>query len=119
MRFAITGVSGFVAPRHLDAITHVGGKIVAALDPHDAVGLLDRYDRDVEFFTEAERFERHLHRLRREGNPVDWLSVCSPNYLHDSHILLGLRNGANVLCEKPIVIQPHNLDALAEDEAAT
>jgi len=115
-RFALIGAAGFVAPRHLEAIKSVGGKLVAALDPHDAVGVLDRYDRDTEFFTEPERFERYLEMLRREGNPIDWVSVCSPNYLHDSHIRMGLRAGAKVICEKPLVIEPKNLEALAEVE---
>lgn len=115
-RFALIGAAGFVAPRHLEAIKSVGGKLVAALDPHDAVGILDRYDRDTEFFTEPERFERHLEMLKREGNAVDWVSICSPNYLHDAHIRMGLRAGARVICEKPLVIEPKNLDALAEIE---
>lgn len=115
-RFALIGAAGFVAPRHLEAIKSVGGRLVAALDPHDAVGVLDRYDRDTEFFTEPERFERHLEMLRREGNPVDWVSICSPNYLHDAHIRMGLRAGARVICEKPLVIEPKNLDALVEIE---
>lgn len=116
-RFALIGAAGFVAPRHLQAIKDVGGKLVAALDPHDAVGVLDRFDRETEFFTEPERFERHLEMLRREGKPVDWVSVCSPNYLHDSHIRMGLRAGAKVICEKPLVIEPKNLDALKDVEA--
>lgn len=115
-RFALVGAAGFVAPRHLQAIKDVGGKLVAALDPHDAVGVLDRFDRNTEFFTEPERFERHLEMLRREGNPIDWLSVCSPNYLHDAHIRMGLRAGARVICEKPLVLKPKNLDALSEIE---
>ncbi len=115
-RFALIGAAGFVAPRHLEAIRSVGGKLVAALDPHDAVGVLDRFDRETEFFTEPERFERHLEMLRREGKPVDWVSICSPNYLHDSHIRMGLRAGARVICEKPIVLDPKNLTALASIE---
>ena len=115
-RFALIGAAGFVAPRHLEAIKHVGGKLVAALDPHDAVGILDRYDRETEFFTEPERFERHLEMLRRAGTPIDWLSVCSPNYMHDSHIRMGLRAGAKVICEKPLVLDPKNLDALVDVE---
>lgn len=116
-RFALIGAAGFVAPRHLEAIKSVGGKLVAALDPHDAVGILDRFDRETEFFTEPERFERHLEMLRRAGNPIDWLSVCSPNYLHDAHIRMGLRAGAKVICEKPLVIEPKNLDALKDVES--
>ena len=105
----------------MQAIKDVGGKLVAALDPHDSVGILDRFDRETEFFTEPERFERHLEKLRREGNGIDWLTVCSPNHLHDTHIRMGLRAGARVICEKPLVLEPKNLDALkdAEEEACT
>ena len=103
----------------MQAIRDVGGELVAALDPHDAVGVLDRFDKSTEFFTEHERFERHLARLRREHNGIDWLSVCSPNHLHDVHARLGLRNGANVICEKPLTLTPQNLDALADEERAT
>lgn len=115
-RFALVGAAGFVAPRHMQAIKDVGGKLVAALDPHDSVGVLDKFDRETEFFTEPERFERHLEKLRREGNGIDWLTVCSPNHLHDTHIRMGLRAGARVICEKPLVLEPKNLDALAEVE---
>ena len=116
--FAITGVAGFVAPRHLNAIRDTGNRLVAAMDPHDAVGLLDRYSFGVRFFTEIERFDRHLEKLRRgpEDEQVQYVSICSPNYLHDSHIRLALRAGAHVICEKPIVINPWNLDPLQELE---
>lgn len=121
MNFAITGVAGFVAPRHLKAIHDTGHNIVAALDPHDAAGVLDRYAPDVRFFTEFERFDRHLEKLHRgpEKDRVQWLSVCSPNYLHDAHIRLALRVGADAICEKPLVINPWNLDALQELELAS
>lgn len=115
-RFALVGAAGFVAPRHLEAIKSVGGKLVAALDPHDAVGILDRYDRTTEFFTEEYRFERHLTKLKQGGAPIDWLVVCSPNYLHDRHIQLGLHAGARVICEKPLVMNPENLHYLQEIE---
>ena len=117
--FAVTGVAGYIAPRHLKAIIDTGNRIVAAVDPHDAVGILDRYSFDVRFFTEFERFDRHLDKLRRgpESDRVDYLSVCSPNYLHDAHIRLALRVGADAICEKPLVINPWNLDALQELEA--
>lgn len=118
-RFALIGAAGFVAPRHLQAIKDVGGKLVAALDPHDAVGVLDKYDRETEFFTEPERFERHLEMLRRSGKGVDWVSVCSPNHLHDVHTRLGMRAGANVICEKPLVLNPWNLDSLVAAEHDT
>jgi UDP-N-acetyl-2-amino-2-deoxyglucuronate dehydrogenase len=116
--FAVTGVGGFVAPRHLKAISDTGNRLVAASDPHDSVGVLDRYSFDVRFFTEIERFDRHLEKLRRgpEADRVHYVSICSPNYLHDAHIRLALRVGAHAMCEKPIVINPWNLDALEELE---
>lgn len=112
--FALTGAAGYVAPRHLEAIKDIGGRLVAALDPSDSVGILDKYDRETHFFTEPERFERYLH-----ANPVDWLSVCSPNHLHDVHARMGMQAGANVICEKPLVLTPWNLDALEETERKT
>lgn len=117
--FAITGVAGYIAPRHLKAIHDTGHRLVAATDPHDAVGILDRYALDVRYFTEFERFDRHLEKLRRGAadGRVDYLTVCSPNYLHDAHIRLALRVGADAICEKPLVINPWNLDALEELEA--
>jgi UDP-N-acetyl-2-amino-2-deoxyglucuronate dehydrogenase len=119
--FAITGVAGFVAPRHLRAIADTGNRLVAAVDPHDAVGVLDKYAFDVRFFTEFERFDRHLEKLRRgpEADRVHYLTICSPNYLHDSHMRLALRVGADAICEKPLVINPWNLDGLQELEAET
>jgi len=121
VNFAMTGVAGFVAPRHLKAIKDTGHRLVAAVDPHDAVGVLDKYAFDVRFFTEIERFDRHLEKLRRGpgGDRVEVVSVCSPNYLHDAHIRLALRVGAHVICEKPLVINPWNLDALQELERET
>jgi UDP-N-acetyl-2-amino-2-deoxyglucuronate dehydrogenase len=119
--FAITGVAGYIAPRHLKAIQDTGNRLVAATDPHDAVGILDRFSFDVRFFTEYERFDRHLEKLRRgpEESRVHYVSVCSPNYLHDSHTRLALRVGADVICEKPLVINPWNLDGLEELERET
>jgi len=119
--FAITGVAGYIAPRHLQAIRDTGNNLVAAMDPHDSVGILDKYFPDVSFFTEFERFDRHLEKLRREKNhdKIDYMSICSPNNLHDAHIRLALRVGANVLCEKPLVLNPWNLDALQELENET
>jgi UDP-N-acetyl-2-amino-2-deoxyglucuronate dehydrogenase len=121
MNFAVTGVAGFVAPRHLRAIRDTGNRLVAAVDPHDAAGLLDQYSFDVRFFTEFERFDRHLEKLRRgsAADRVHYVSVCSPNYLHDAHVRLALRVGAHAICEKPLVINPWNLDALQELEAET
>jgi UDP-N-acetyl-2-amino-2-deoxyglucuronate dehydrogenase len=119
--FAITGVAGYIAPRHLKAIQDTGNRLVAATDPHDAVGILDRFAFDVRFFTEFERFDRHLEKLRRgpEAGRVHYVSICSPNYLHDAHIRLALRVGAHPICEKPLVINPWNLDALEELEQET
>ena len=117
----MTGVGGFVAPRHLKAIKDTGNRLVAAVDPHDAVGILDRFSFAVRFFTEIERFDRHLEKLRRgpEADRIHYLSVCSPNYLHDAHIRLALRVGADAICEKPLVINPWNLDGLQEIERET
>jgi len=119
--FAITGVAGYIAPRHLKAIQETGNQLIAATDPHDAVGVLDRYTFDCRFFTEFERFDRHLEKLRRgpEESHVHYVSICSPNYLHDAHIRLAMRAGADVICEKPLVINPWNLDALQEIERET
>ena len=119
--FAITGVAGYIAPRHLKAIQDTGNRLVAATDPHDAVGILDRFAFDCRFFTEFERFDRHLEKLKRgpEESRVDYVTVCSPNYLHDAHMRLSLRVGASVICEKPLVINPWNLDALEELEQET
>ena len=105
-----------MAPRHMQAIKDVGGRLVAAMDPSDSVGVLDRYFPEAEFFTEPERFDRYLEKRRREGNPVNYISICSPNYLHDAHVRQALRVGAHAICEKPLVISPWNLDALADLE---
>jgi UDP-N-acetyl-2-amino-2-deoxyglucuronate dehydrogenase len=117
--FGLIGAAGFVAPRHLKAIHDTGNTLAVALDPHDSVGILDSYFPEAQFFTSFERFERHIEKLRLAGTPLDYMSVCSPNYLHDTHIRLGLHAGANVICEKPLVINPWNLDALEETEAQT
>lgn len=117
--FAIIGAGGYIAPRHMKAIKDTGNNLVAALDKHDSVGILDSYFPDADFFTEYERFDRHLEKQKRLGNKIDFLSVCSPNYLHDAHIRFGLRIGADVICEKPIVLNPWNIDALEEIEKET
>jgi UDP-N-acetyl-2-amino-2-deoxyglucuronate dehydrogenase len=116
--FAIIGVAGYIAPRHLKAIRDTGNNLVAAADPHDSVGILDKYSFDVRFFSEIERFDRHLEKLRRgpDEKRVHYVSICSPNYLHDAHCRLALRIGANAICEKPLTINPWNLDALQEFE---
>lgn len=119
-QFALIGVGGYIAPRHLRAIKDTGNILVAALDRSDSVGVLDSYFPDCRFFTEFERFDRHLEKLKRNKDTrIDYLSVCSPNYLHDSHCRFGLRIGADVICEKPLVINPWNVDALAEIEQET
>lgn len=117
--FALIGAAGFVAPRHMKAIKETGNNLVAALDKHDNVGVLDSYFPNADFFTEFERFDRHLDKLKRKGKKVDYISVCSPNYLHDSHIRFALKYGADAICEKPLVLNPWNIDALAEIERET
>ena len=119
--FALTGAAGYIAPRHLKAIQETDSQLVAALDKHDSVGILDSYFPDCAFFTEYERFDRHLEKLRREneGKEIHYLSICSPNYLHDAHIRTALRVGADALCEKPMVLNPWNVAALQELEADT
>lgn len=120
-RFAIIGVAGYVAPRHLQAIQATENQLVAAYDPNDSVGIMDSYFPDADFFTEFERFDRHVDKRRREqaGREIDYVSICSPNYLHDSHMRFALRSGANAICEKPLVLNPWNIDGLAEIEADT
>lgn len=119
--FALIGAAGYVAPRHMEAIQKTGNNLVAALDKFDCVGIMDRYFPEANFFTEPERFDRHLDKLRRlnNGQAVDYVSICSPNYLHDSHIRLALRNEANAICEKPVVLNPWNVDALQTIEQET
>ena len=116
--FALTGASGYIAPRHLKAIKETDNRLIAAIDPHDSVGVLDGYFRDVAFFTEFERFDRHIERLRRQNSDkaVHYVSICSPNYLHDAHARFALRVGAHAICEKPLVLNPWNIDALQELE---
>ena len=116
--FALMGVGGYIAPRHLQAIKDTGNNLIVALDPKDSVGIMDRFFPDASFFTEFERFERHAEKLRREnaGNEIQYVSICTPNYLHDAHMRFALRIGANAICEKPLVIKPWNLDALEEVE---
>ncbi len=116
--FALTGVSGYIAPRHLKAIGETGNRLVAAVDPNDSAGIVDSYFDNVRFFTEFERFDRHIEKLRRRNheNQIDYLSICSPNYLHDAHCRFALRVGADAICEKPLVLNPWNIDALQELE---
>lgn len=120
LRFALIGASGYIAPRHMKAIFDTENILVAALDKYDNVGILDNYFPEADFFLEAERFDRHLDKLRRKGDEkIDYVSICSPNYLHDAHIRLALRNNCNAICEKPVVLNPWNLDALGEIEKET
>ncbi|MCF6342310.1 MAG: Gfo/Idh/MocA family oxidoreductase [Bacteroidales bacterium] len=118
--FGLIGAAGYIAPRHMGAIKETGNKLVAALDPFDSVGIIDSFFPEADFFTEPERFDRHLDKLRRSGkNQVDFVSICSPNYLHDAHIRLALRNRANAICEKPLILNPSNLAGLEEIEKET
>ncbi|MEX2589058.1 MAG: Gfo/Idh/MocA family oxidoreductase [Chitinophagales bacterium] len=114
--FALIGAAGYIAPRHMKAIKETNNNLVAALDPFDSVGIIDSYFPQADFFTEFERFDRHIDKLRRKGSKIDYVSICSPNYLHDSHIRFGLRNDADVICEKPLVLNPWNIDALEQLE---
>jgi len=118
-KFALIGAAGFVAPRHMRAIKDTNNELIAAMDKFDSVGIIDSYFPEASFFTEFERFDRHLEKERREGNSIDYLSICTPNYLHDAHIRFGLRNQSDVICEKPLVLNPWNVDALAEIEKET
>ena len=115
--FALIGAAGYVAPRHMKAIKETGGELVAAMDPNDTVGVLDSYFPDARFFTEFERFDRYIDLQRRKGRQVDYVSIASPKYLHDSHIRFALRVGATAVCEKPLVVNPWNAEALRDIEA--
>lgn len=117
--FALIGAAGYIAPRHMTAIKANGGDLKVAYDPNDSVGVIDSHFPQAHFFTEFERFDRHVDKLRRRGEQIDYVSICSPNYLHDAHIRFGLRAGANVICEKPLVLNPWNIDGLAEIEQQT
>lgn len=115
--FALIGAAGYIAPRHMRAIKDTGNELVCALDPYDGVGIIDSFFPHADFFTEPERFDRHLDKLRRQGQGmVDYVSICSPNYLHDAHIRMAVRNNAHAICEKPVVLNPWNLDSLCELE---
>ncbi len=118
-RFALIGAAGYIAPRHMKAIKDNSANLIAAYDPYDGVGIMDSLFPDAEFFTEFERFDRFVDKLKRKENALDFVSICSPNYLHDAHIRFGLKSGCNVICEKPLVLNPWNLDALEEIELET
>jgi len=117
--FALIGAAGYIAPRHMGAIKDTGNRLVTGLDPNDSVGILDSYFPHADFFTEFERFDRHIDKLKRTDKKIDYVSICSPNYLHDSHIRFALKNGADAICEKPLVLNPWNVDALKEIEKET
>ncbi len=117
--FAIIGIAGYIAPRHVKAIKDTSNNLIAALDPFDSVGFIDAFFPKADYFSEFERFDRHIDKLKRSGIPTHYISICSPNYLHDSHIRFALRSGADAICEKPLVLNPWNIDALEEKEKET
>jgi len=119
LNFAMIGVAGYIAVRHLQAIKETGNRLLATLDPFDSVGTIDSYFPEADFFVEFERFDRHIDKLKRVGTSIDYVTICSPNYLHDSHIRFAMRQGADAICEKPVVLNPWNLDALGEIEKET
>jgi UDP-N-acetyl-2-amino-2-deoxyglucuronate dehydrogenase len=117
--FALIGAGGYVAPRHMKAIKAVGGDLRVAFDPNDSVGIIDSYFPSAHFFTEFERFDRHVDKLKRKGERIDFMSICSPNYLHDAHCRFAMRSEANAICEKPLVLNPWNIDGLEQIEQHT
>lgn len=118
-QFALIGASGYIAPRHLKAIKDTGNQVTAALDRFDSVGIIDSYFPNADFFTEFERFDRHIEKGRARGENLDYVTICTPNYLHDSHIRFALRHGADAICEKPLVLNPWNIDNLEKLESET
>lgn len=119
MQFALIGAAGYISPRHMRAMKDVGGNLLVAYDPNDSVGVIDSHFPDAHFFVEFERFDRHIDKLNRRRQPVDYVAICSPNYLHDAHCRYALRAGAHAICEKPLVLNPWNIDGLAEIEQET
>ncbi len=117
--FALVGAAGYVAPRHMKAMREIHGDLRVAYDPNDSVGVIDSHFPDAHFFTEFERFDRHIDKLRRRGEKIDYISICSPNHLHDAHCRFALRSGADAICEKPLVLNPWNIDGLADIERDT
>lgn len=114
--FALIGASGYIAPRHMKAVKENNGNLLAAFDPYDGIGIMDSYFPNASFFTEFERFDRHIDKMNRKSEAVDYISICSPNYLHDAHIRFGLRNKAQVICEKPLTLNPWNIESIIELE---
>src|SRR5262249_276097 len=112
--YALVGAAGYIAPRHMRAMADTGGKLFVSYGPNDSVGVMDSHFRNAEFFTEFERFDRHVDTLRRHGSKIDYIAICSPNYLHDAHCRFALRSGSDAICEKPLVLSPPNIDELAE-----
>ncbi len=110
--FGLIGAAGYIAPRHMKAISATGNTLIAAFDPSDSVGIIDSYFPNAHFFTEFERFDRHIHKLQIDESALDFISICSPNYLHDSHIRFSLRSNSHAVCEKPLVLNPHNIESL-------
>jgi UDP-N-acetyl-2-amino-2-deoxyglucuronate dehydrogenase len=119
MRFGLIGASGYIAPRHMEAIKNVNGELVTILDPNDSVGVIDRYHPKATYFSEYERFDREVDRLRRMGKGLDYISIASPNYLHDAHIRFALKNGSHAICEKPLVLNPYSISSLEELQVET
>lgn len=117
--FALIGASGYIAPRHMEAISKTNNNLVAAFDPYDGIGILDKYFPNASYFKEFERFDRYINKLRYSGKKLDFLSITSPNYLHDSHIRFGLKNNCDIICEKPLVLNPHNVEQLILVEKET
>jgi UDP-N-acetyl-2-amino-2-deoxyglucuronate dehydrogenase len=113
--FILIGAAGYIAPRHMQAIKSTGNNLIAAFDPYDGVGILDSFFPSADFFTEFEIFDRHIEKLLSKGIKIHYLSICSPNYLHDAHIRYGLRLGIEVICEKPLVLNPWNIKALMKN----
>ena len=118
-RFGLIGASGYIAPRHMEAVKNIGGELVTILDPNDSVGVIDRYHPKATYFSEYERFDREVDRLRRMGKGLDYISIASPNYLHDAHIRFALKNGSHAICEKPLVLNPYSISSLEELQVET
>ena len=119
VRFGLIGASGYIAPRHMEAIKSIGGDLVTLLDPNDSVGVIDRYHPKATYFSEYERFDREVDRLKRMGKGLDYISIASPNYLHDAHMRFSLKNGSHAICEKPLVLNPYSISSLEELQVET